>query len=123
MIDREINPENYRAPDCWYKERSGHYKSRVTYRNELSEMDEETVEAFRSYISGQLEGYGDLLTVAEASEFVGYCDTSFHRWCAEKHLKAFNISGDTSSRSFASSIFSYLHIVTASRERPGNIFF
>lgn len=40
LIDREINPAKYRAPDCWYKERSGHYKSRVTYRNELSEMDE-----------------------------------------------------------------------------------
>ena len=93
MIDREINPANYRAPDCWYKGRSGSYKSRVTYRNELSEMDEKTEEAFRSYITGQLDGYGDLLTVAEASEFIGYCDTSFHRWCAEKRIKAFNISG------------------------------
>lgn len=93
LIDREINPANYRAPDCWYKGRSGHYKSRVTYRNELSEMDEKTEEAFRSYITGQLDGYGDLLTVAEASEFIGYCDTSFHRWCAEKRIKAFNISG------------------------------
>lgn len=93
LIDREINPANYRAPDCWYKGRSGSYKSRVTYRNELSEMDEKTEEAFRSYITGQLDGYGDLLTVAEASEFIGYCDTSFHRWCAEKRIKAFNISG------------------------------
>ena len=91
--DREINPANDRAPDCWYKGRSGSYKSRVTYRNELSEMDEKTEEAFRSYITGQLDGYGDLLTVAEASEFIGYCDTSFHRWCAEKRIKAFNISG------------------------------
>ena len=56
-------------------------------------MDEKTEEAFRSYISGQLDGYGDLLTVAEASEFIGYCDTSFHRWCAEKRIKAFSISG------------------------------
>ena len=93
LIDREINPANYRAPDCWYKGRSGPYKSRVTYRNELSEMDEKTEEAFRSYITGQLDGYGDLLTVVEASEFIGYCDTSFHRWCAEKRIKAFNISG------------------------------
>ena len=42
LIDREINPAKYRAPDCWYRERSGLYKSRVTYRNELSEMDEKT---------------------------------------------------------------------------------
>ena len=93
LIDREINPANYRAPDCWYKERSGHYKSRVTYRNELSEMDKETQDAFRAYISRQLGSYGDLLTVAEASEFIGYCSTSFHRWCAEKQIKAFSISG------------------------------
>lgn len=93
MIDREVNPANYRAPDCWYKERSGHYNSRVTYRNQLSEMDEETQEAFHAYITSQLDDYDDLMTIAEASEFIGYCDTSFHRWCNDKLLKAFNISG------------------------------
>lgn len=56
-------------------------------------MDEEIQDAFRAYISGQLDAYGDLLTVAEASEFIGYCSISFHRWCAGKQIKAFSISG------------------------------
>ena len=35
MIDRELHPEVYRAPDFWYQGRSGHYTSRITYRNEM----------------------------------------------------------------------------------------
>ena len=31
MIDRELHPEVYRAPDLWYQGRSGHYTSRITY--------------------------------------------------------------------------------------------
>ena len=27
LIDRELHPEVYRAPDRWYQERSGHYNS------------------------------------------------------------------------------------------------
>ena len=41
LIDRELHPEVYRAPDHWYQERSGHYNSRVTYRNELTRLSEE----------------------------------------------------------------------------------
>ena len=41
LIDRELHPEVYRAPDRWYQERSGHYNSRVTYRNELTKLSEE----------------------------------------------------------------------------------
>ena len=38
MIDRELHPEVYHAPDNWYQGRSGHYNSRITYRNELSKL-------------------------------------------------------------------------------------
>jgi len=31
MIDRELHPEVYRAPDLWYQGRSGYYTSRITY--------------------------------------------------------------------------------------------
>ena len=37
--------------------------------------------------------YGDLLTIVEVAEAIGYCDTSLYRWCNAKKLKSFNISG------------------------------
>lgn len=93
LIDREIHPENYRAPDLWYKERSGHYNSRVTYRRELFSMTEEERRAFRKYIVDELAEYDDVLTIQDAAEITGYCDTSFHRWCQDKRMKSFFISG------------------------------
>ena len=63
LIDRELHPEVYRAPDRWYQERSGHYNSRVTYRNELTRMSEEERASFRKYMEDEFCQYGDLLTV------------------------------------------------------------
>lgn len=93
LIDRELHPEVYRAPDRWYQERSGHYNSRVTYRNELTKLSEEERASFRKYMEDEFCQYGDLLTVVEVAEAIGYCDTSLHRWCNAKKLKSFNISG------------------------------
>ena len=93
LIDRELHPEVYRAPDRWYQERSGHYNSRVTYRNELTRLSEEERASFRKYMEDELCQYGDLLTVVEVAEAIGYCDSSLHRWCNAKKLKSFNISG------------------------------
>lgn len=93
MIDREIHPEIYRAPDQWYQHRSGHYNSRVTYRKELMNLSDDEKTAFRKYIEEEFQQYGDLLTIVEVTEAIGYCDTSLHRWCNTKKLKAFRISG------------------------------
>ena len=86
LIDRELHPEVYRAPDRWYQERSGHYNSRVTYRNELTKLSEEERANFRKYMEDEFCQYGDLLTVVEVAEAIGYCDTSLHRWCNAKKL-------------------------------------
>lgn len=93
MIDREIHPEIYRAPDQWYQHRSGHYNSRITYRKELMNLSDDEKATFREYIEDELRQYGDLLTIVEAVEAIGYCDTSLHRWCNTKKLRAFSISG------------------------------
>ena len=71
MIDREIYPEKYRAPDLWYKDRSGHYNSRITYRTELTQLSEDERAAFREYVEQALMDYGDLMTVAEVVEVIG----------------------------------------------------
>ena len=72
LIDRELHPEVYRAPDRWYQERSGHYNSRVTYRNELTKLSEEERANFRKYMEDEFCQYGDLLTVVEVAEAIGY---------------------------------------------------
>ena len=63
LIDRELHPEVYRAPDRWYQERSGHYNSRVTYRNELTKLSEEERANFRKYMEDEFCQYGDLPAV------------------------------------------------------------
>lgn len=72
MIDRELHPEVYHAPDNWYQGRSGHYTSRTTYRTELSKLTDEEKKAFRKMIEHELKSYGDLLTVVDVVDITGY---------------------------------------------------
>ena len=74
MIDRELHPEVYRAPDLWYQGRSGHYTSRITYRNEMLNLSGDERAAFRKHIEHELKTYGDLMTVVEVVEATGYPD-------------------------------------------------
>ena len=93
LIDREIHPKKYCAPDQWYQHRSGHYNSRVTFRKELMNLSDDEKTAFRKYLEHELNDYADLMSVVDAVEFTGYCNTSFYSWCNEKKIKAFLISG------------------------------
>lgn len=93
MINRELHPEVYRAPDLWYQGRSGHYNSRTTFRNELTKLSVDERTAFREYLTNELKDYGDLLTVVEVTEAIGYCGEAICNWCSTKKLKAFNVSG------------------------------
>lgn len=92
MIDREIHPEVYQAPRFWYKKRSGKGVSLVDYQNETLKLSQKESKAFREYLEKQLEGYDDLMKVAEVVEVIGYSDTSVHRWCKDKKIKAFYVS-------------------------------
>lgn len=88
LIDRELHPEVYRAPDRWYQERSGHYNSRVTYRNELTRLSEEERASFRKYMEDEFCQYGDLLTIVEVAEAIGYgCpDRTFQQGLHRSHF-------------------------------------
>ena len=46
----------------------------------------------QEFIEKRLEGYDDLMKVAEVMEVIGYSNTSIHRWCRDKKLKAFYVS-------------------------------
>ena len=57
LIDRQIHPEIYRAPDKWYQERSGHYNSRITYRNELAKLTDDEKMDFHKMLEHEMESY------------------------------------------------------------------
>ena len=95
MIDREKHPEVYQAPVNWYKKRSGKKRSSADCYRELSELSLRALKdrkEFRKFIEKRLEGYDDLMKVAEVMEVIGYSNTSIHRWCRDKKLKAFYVS-------------------------------
>lgn len=93
LIDREIRPEKYGAPDHWYRDRSGYRKSRSTFRYELSNLSEIEKKLFEEYTQKELASYGDLLSVEETMEITGYSSTAIYRWCNAKKLVGFKISG------------------------------
>ena len=72
LIDREIHPEKYGAPDHWYRDRSGYRRSRNTFRYELSSLSEIEKKLFEEYTRTELASYGDLLSVEETMEITGY---------------------------------------------------
>lgn len=93
MINREKHPEVYQAPVNWYKKRSGKKLSPANCQNMLLKLSLRDKKVFRKYIEKRLEGYEDLMKVAEIVEVIGYSDTSIHRWCRDKRIKAFYVSG------------------------------
>ena len=93
MIDREEHPEVYAAPRNWYRQRSGRYTPRKAVEKKLDELSKKDRKALQKYLEVVLEQYNDLMTVSEVIEVIGYSDTSIHRWCHSKKLKAFKPSG------------------------------
>ena len=53
----------------------------------------EQSELLRQYFENELTDYNDLMTTYEFAIFLGYCRTTVIRWCNQKQLKAFSISG------------------------------
>ena len=92
LIDRQLRPEKYLAPDMWYSQRSGHRSSLNAFRKELANLSDTEIEDFRIYFEHELREYDDLMTVCEVAEFLGYTDTTIHQWINTKKLKAFYIS-------------------------------
>lgn len=92
MINREKHPEDYQAPVNWYKKYSGKKVSLEVFPGKPLKLSVREKNAFRKYIERKLICYDDLMKVTEVIEVIGYSDTSIHRWCREKKLKAFHVS-------------------------------
>lgn len=67
LIDREIHPEKYGAPDHWYRDRSGYRRSRNTFRYELSSLSEIERKLFEEYTRTELASYAATTSMATAS--------------------------------------------------------
>ena len=93
MIDREEHPEIFAAPENWYRGRSGRYTPCKAVEKKLDKLSGRDRKALQKYLETVLEQYNDLMTVPEVIEVIGYSDTSIHRWCHNKKLKAFKPSG------------------------------
>ena len=93
LMEREIHPEDYRAPEMWYAKRSGRTKPRKKRCNRLKKLSETEKKHFRTYMEAKLEDYDDLLKVADVTEVIGYSSASVHLWCKNKKLQAFRVSG------------------------------
>ena len=93
LMEREIHPEDYRAPEMWYAKRSGRTKPRKKGCNRLKKLSETETKHFRTYMEAKMEDYDDLLKVADVTEVIGYSSASIHLWCKNKKLQAFRVSG------------------------------
>lgn len=93
LIDREINPAKYRASEMWYKDKSKSQKPKTDLKAKMLGMSDSQKTQFIRYCEAQFSEYDDLLAISELSRIIGYSETSLHRWCADKKLKAFFVSG------------------------------
>lgn len=93
LMEREIHPEDYRAPEMWYAKRSGRTKPRKKRSNRLKKLSETEKKQFRTYMEAKLEDYDDLMKVADVTEVIGYSSSAVHLWCKNKKLQAFHVSG------------------------------
>ena len=93
MQERIVSPEKFRAADGWYLTRSGYGKSKDTGKDKLMSLTPEQCELLRQYFENELTDYNDVMTTYELATFLGYCRTSVIRWCNQKQLKSFSISG------------------------------
>lgn len=92
LINREINPDYYKADEDWYKYRSrgrnhGPRTYRAAQREILLDICNAYPNAFKEYIMENLDGYMDLMSVKDVSEFSGYSTQTIHRWILEGQLQ------------------------------------
>ncbi|MCC8196588.1 MAG: helix-turn-helix domain-containing protein [Ruminococcus sp.] len=92
LIDREVHPDEYRAPRDWYSGRPIRHKPKSFRIKTLCILTSDEREAFHEYIENELTEYDDVLTVSDVTEFTGYSDSAIRNWCKDKRVKSFYIS-------------------------------
>ena len=122
LMEREIHPEDYHAPEMWYAKRSGRTKPRKKRCNRLKKLSETEKKHFRTYMEAKLEDYDDLLKVADVTEVIGYSSASVHLWCKNKKLKHSVFLGNSLSLKVVFWILWCRRVALTSGVRRMNIF-
>ena len=98
LIDRELDPEKYRAPAGYYIGNSGKPKRHIR-RSQAPEFvvifhftDQEKPGLLAAWQVAAAE-YKDLMTTAEVCELTGYQSQTVYRWCHSKAITGFMIQG------------------------------
>ena len=98
LIDRELDPEKYRAPAGYYIGNSGKPK-RNSRRGQAPESvvifhftDQEKPGLLAAWEAAAAM-YNDLMSTAEVCELTGYQTQTIYRWCHSKAITGFMIQG------------------------------
>ncbi len=91
LRQRERDPEAYAVPSKWYRAETRGKTMPATLCDELTRIAEEKGDVFRCFISRQLKGYDDLLTVSDVAEATGYHKSHINNLCRCGSIKAFRI--------------------------------
>ena len=89
MLDREINPDKYIAPENWYKygnDAKKPYKIRIL----PDAIPDNTY--LRTFYEQKLMSFPDVFDVHRAVEFTGYNVRTVHQWIRTQKLKALNMN-------------------------------
>ena len=89
ILDREVNPDKYIAPENWYKygnEMVKPYRIRI-----LPDADLDPDE-LRAFYTDKLSELPDVFDVHRAVAFTGYNFRTVHQWIRKEKLKALNLN-------------------------------
>lgn len=93
LIDREINPDFYKADEDWYKYRSrGKNPSprtcREAHRKQFLSIYSSDPKSYRAHIFENLDEFKDVLSVKDVVEFTGYSEPTVLGWIHDANLFA-----------------------------------
>lgn len=89
LLDREVNPDKYIAPENWYKygnDAVKPYKIRIL----PDAIPDDTY--LRTFYEQKLMSFPDVFDVHRAVEFTGYNVRTVHQWIRTQKLKALNMN-------------------------------
>lgn len=98
LIDRELDPEKYRAPKGYYIGNSGKPKRHISRGQAPGPVrifqftDQEKTGLLTAWETAAAD-YQDLMTTAEVCELTGYQSQTIYRWCRNKAITGFIIQG------------------------------
>ncbi len=98
LIDRELNPEKYRAPEGYYIANGGNLKRHIRRCQApdsvvIFHFTDQEKSGLLTVWEAAAADYKDLMTTAEVCELTGYQTQTVYRWYHSKAITGFIIQG------------------------------